>query len=70
MLSLNAMNDPAVGRREDFVRPQGRGALDYRYQKVPAQDRPLAQTPVIAQSKPGLDMRRAMAGVGDNLSAK
>lgn len=64
MLSLNAMNDPAVGRREDFVRPQGQSASDYRYQRVVVQRHPTSQSPAVIDADVSVELRGALSKVG------
>jgi len=61
MLSLNARNDPAVGRREDFVRPQDPVVVDYRYQRVARPDPLKPQAPVAVNIEPSPALRGAFA---------
>ncbi len=63
MLSLNARNDPAVGRREDFVRPQDLVAVDYRYQRVASPDVMQPQAPVAMNMDPSPALRGAFAAL-------
>ncbi|WP_146191312.1 hypothetical protein [Acidovorax sp. HMWF018] len=70
MLSLNARNDPAVGRREDFVRPQGPNAVDYKYQTVVIQDSTASQSPTLVISPPGPLLKKALANIGSQQQQK
>lgn len=64
MRNLNAMYDPAMGRREDFLRSSGPHDLDYKYQQVPTIEQTPQQAPPPNAQQPNPCVRQALSRVG------